>query len=112
MMIEIVREISPSHSPEKNFAQPFRKKFSAIPPKKIFCRHKSNSAWESQGIELVKENVEKHLELLFLNPFLNMMNLFFMNTESFHGMSKNYLFFKVWWWTMVRVARTNWANYW
>lgn len=68
--------------------------------------HKSNSAWETTGIDYVKQHIEPQLELLFLNPFLNIMNLSYMNTESFTGMSNNYIYFKLWWYSVVRIAKS------
>jgi len=33
-----------------------------------------------------------------------------MNTESFKGMSNNYVFFKLWFYSMIRIVKSTYTN--
>ena len=72
--------------------------------------HKSNDGWEQSGIEFIKKDIEPHLNFLFQNPFLNIMNLSYMNTESFKGMGKNFVLWWTWYYSVIRIFKTTFQN--
>ena len=72
--------------------------------------HQYNSVWEIQGVEQIQRDIEKPQNTLFLNPFLNCMNLLKTNTEAFEGKTKNYLQLKLAWYNFTRILKTTRQN--